>query len=65
MKQRKRNFVQDIYMGLNPPRSIVLTTKEEAICVLFRKHTLLPLEEYLYTLQDTALSQTLIGKINV
>ncbi len=40
-------------MAPKHPRSKVLTPKEEAICVAFRKHTLLPLDDCLYSLQPT------------
>jgi len=53
IKWRKRNFVHDARMGPKQTRSTVLSPEEEAICVLFRKHTLLPLDDCLYTLQDT------------
>jgi hypothetical protein len=33
------------------PRSTVLSVKEEAVVVVFRKHTLLPLDGCLYALQ--------------
>ena len=34
-------------------RSTVLTAEEEAVIVAFRKHTLLPLDDCLYALQET------------
>ena len=37
-------------MGPKEPTSTVLTKAEEAQIVAFRKHTLLPLDEYLYAL---------------
>ena len=40
-------------MGPKQPRSTILTKKEEAIIVAFRKHTLLPLDDCLYALQAT------------
>jgi transposase InsO family protein len=40
-------------MGPKAPRSTVLTAEEEAVVVAFRKHTLLPLDDCLYTLQAT------------
>lgn len=40
-------------MGPKNARSTVLTTKEEAMAVTFRKHTLLPLDDCLYVLQAT------------
>jgi transposase InsO family protein len=38
-------------MGPKAPRSTVLTLEEEAMVVAFRRHTLLPLDDCLYTLQ--------------
>ena len=38
-------------MGPKTPHSTVLSSKEEAIIVAFRKHTLLPLDDCLYALQ--------------
>jgi len=52
-KWRKRDFVHDAPMGPKESRSTVLTPEEEAMCVALRKHTLLPLDDCLYTLQAT------------
>jgi transposase-like protein len=52
-KWRKRSFVQDAPMGPKQPRSTVLTPEEEALIVVFRKPTLLPLDDCLYALQAT------------
>ena len=52
-KWRKRNSVADLLTGPKVPKSTVLTIEEEAIVVAFRKHTLLPLDDCLYTLQPT------------
>ena len=52
-KWRKRKFVHDAKMGPKNPRSSVLTPEEEAMIVAFRKHTLLPLDDCLYALQET------------
>ena len=52
-KWRKRNSVADLLTGPKDPKSTVLTIEEEAIVVAFRKHTLLPLDDCLYTLQPT------------
>jgi hypothetical protein len=46
-KWKKRSFVQDAPMGPKPPRSTVLTKEEEALIVVFRQHTLLPLDDCL------------------
>jgi len=40
-------------MGPKEVRSTVLTSEEEAIIVAFRRHTLLPLDDCLYSLQPT------------
>jgi hypothetical protein len=50
-KWRKRTTVSDTRTGPTDPKSTVLTIEEEAIVVAFRKHTLLPLDDCLYTLQ--------------
>jgi transposase-like protein len=53
MKWRKRSSVEDMPMGPKDVRSTVLSAAEEALCVAFRKHTLLPLDDCLYALQAT------------
>ena len=40
-------------MGPKQAHSTVLSTEEEALIVAFRKHTLLPLDDCLYVLQET------------
>ena len=45
--------VNDAPMGPKTPHSTVLSSKEEAMIVAFRKHTLLPLDDCLYALQAT------------
>ena len=52
-KWKKRTSVQDIPTGPREPKSTVLTIEEEAIVVAFRRHTLLPLDDCLYSLQAT------------
>ena len=52
-KWRKRADVQDAPMGPKQPHSTVLSIEEEALIVAFRKHTLLPLDDCLYVLQET------------
>ena len=52
-KWRKRKTVQDAPMGPKNPHSTKLTLGEEACCVAFRKHTLLPLDDCLYALQSS------------
>jgi len=53
MKWRKRSSVEDRQTGPTAPRSTVLTAAEEAIVVAFRRHTLLPLDDCLWSLQAT------------
>lgn len=52
-KWKRRAFIHDAPMGPKSPRSTVLTPEQEALCVAFRKHTLLPLDDCLYALQAT------------
>ena len=52
-KWRRRSSVEDMPMGPKQARSTVLSAEEEAMCVVFRKHTLLPLDDCLYALQAT------------
>jgi len=52
-KWKKRTSVADVPTGPKDPKSTVLSIEEEAIIVAFRKHTLLPLDDCLYTLQPT------------
>lgn len=52
-KWRKRAHTADAPMGPKTIHSTVLTTDEEAMVVAFRRHTLLPLDDCLYTLQAT------------
>jgi len=51
-KWKKRTFVHDISIESKEPVSTVLT-REEAMCVIFRQHALLPLDDCLYALQPT------------
>jgi hypothetical protein len=53
IKWRKRDYVHDSPMGPKNPRSTVLTKEEEAVCIAFRKHTLFPLDDCLYALQES------------
>jgi len=57
-KWRKRKSVEDMPMGPQDARSTVLSSEEEAACIAFRKHTLLPLDDCLYALQVTIPSLT-------
>lgn len=52
-KWKKRASVADLPTGPKDARSTVLSIEEEAIIVAFRRHTLLPLDDCLYTLQPT------------
>jgi len=52
-KWKKRSSVADLPTGPKEPHSSVLSLEEEAIIVAFRRHTLLPLDDCLYTLQPT------------
>ena len=52
-KWKKRKTTSDMAMGPKNPRSKSLTIEEEAMCVAFRRHSLLPLDDCLYALQDT------------
>jgi transposase InsO family protein len=52
-KWKKRTSVADVPTGPREPKSTVLTVEEEAIIIAFRRHTLLPLDDCLYSLQAT------------
>ena len=52
VKWKSRDSVEDRKTGPEP-KSTVLSPEEEAIIVAFRRHTLLPLDDCLYALQDT------------
>jgi hypothetical protein len=52
-KWKKRSSVSDARTGPKDPHSTVLSLEEEAVVVVFRKHTLLPLDDCLYALQPT------------
>jgi len=51
MKWRNRSPVEDLPTGPKERHSTVLFVAVEAMCVAFRKHTLLPLDDCLYALQ--------------
>jgi len=57
-KWKKRENVEDAPMGPKHAHSTILTPEQEAICVAFRKMTLLPLDDCLYTLQASIPSLT-------
>jgi Integrase core domain len=52
-KWKRRAYVHDAPMGPKEPRSTVLTKAQEALCVAFRRQTLLPLNDCLDALQDS------------
>lgn len=52
-KWKQRDHVQVAAMGPKETHSTSLSLEEEAVIVAFRKHTLLPLDDCLYTLQET------------
>ena len=52
-KWKKRTSVADIPTGPTEPKSTVLSGDDEGIIVAFRRHTLLPLDDCLYSLQAT------------
>src|SRR5471032_606986 len=52
-KWKNRASVADLPTGPKQPTSTVLSIEEEAIIVAFPKHTLLPLDDCLYSLQAT------------
>ena len=52
-KWKRRTSVRDLSTGPKDPKSSVLSLEEEAIIVAFRRHTLLPLDDCLYSLQAT------------
>ena len=51
-KWKNRDFVYDMPMGPKNPHSTVLTREEEAACIAFRKHSLLPLDDCLFALRE-------------
>ena len=50
-KWKKRTSVSDIPTGPTVPKSTVLSVRDEAVIVAFRRHTLLALDDCLYALQ--------------
>ncbi len=52
-KWRKRISTADLPTGPKVAKSTVLSVEEEAVIVAFRRHTLLPLDDCLYSLQAT------------
>jgi hypothetical protein len=57
-KWKKRADVHDAPMGPKQPRSTALTLGQEAMCVAFRRPTLLPLDDCLYARQRSMPSLT-------
>jgi transposase-like protein len=54
-KWRKRTTVSDAKTGPTDPKSTILTIEEEVIIVAFRRYSLLPLDDCLYTVSYTHL----------
>ena len=52
-KWKKRTSVADLPTGPSEPKSTVLSGEDEAIIIAFRRHTLLPLDDCLYSSQAT------------
>jgi transposase len=52
-KWKKRTSVADLPTGPKQAKSTVLSVEEEAVIVVFRRYTLLPLDDCLYALQPT------------
>ena len=52
-KWKRRGSVADLPTGPKEAKSTVLSIKDEAIIIAFRRHTLLPLDDCLYALQAT------------
>jgi transposase InsO family protein len=52
-KWKNRSSFSDLPTGPKEPKSTVLAIEEEAMIVAFRRYTLLPLDDCLYTLQPT------------
>ena len=52
-KWRKKKTVEDLKTGPKAPHPTTLTEAEEAMVVAFRRHTLLPLDDCLHTLQPS------------
>src|SRR5262249_48450935 len=52
-KWKKRSATADLPTGPKDPKSASLSLEDEAVIVAFRQHTLLPLDDCLYSLQAT------------
>ncbi|WP_244506382.1 IS481 family transposase [Pararhizobium polonicum] len=52
-KWKKRTSVADLPTGPSEPKSTVLSGDDAAMIIAFRRHTLLPLDDCLYSLQAT------------
>ncbi len=52
-KVAKADTVEDLKAGQKAPHSTTMTEAEEAMVVVFRRHTLLPPDDCLYTLQPS------------
>jgi hypothetical protein len=53
MKWRSRSSLEDLPTALKKPCLTVQPVEEGALCISFREHTLLPLDERFYTLQES------------
>ena len=62
-KWKRRTSVADLLTGPKDAKSTVLTIEEEAIVIAFRRHTLLPLDDCLYSLQATIPHLTRAGDL--
>lgn len=52
-KWKKQTSVVDLPTGPSEPKSTALSADNEAVIVAFRRHTLLPLDDCLHSLQAT------------
>ena len=52
-KWKRRTSASDLPTGPKEARSTVLSVEDEAVIMAFRRHTLLPLDDCLYSLQAT------------
>ena len=64
-KWKNRTSVADVPTGPKDPKSTVLSIAEEAVIVAFRRHTLVPLDDCLSSLQPSIphLSRSSLGKM--
>ena len=62
-KWRKRSSTADLRTGPKEARSTTMTIEEEAVMVAFRRHTLLPLDDYLFLPEQIAQHSTASERI--